>query len=176
MLRLWMSSDQFAQLLSAADATSARPRVSSERLARVVRRRHARRVFVARTAVAACCAVVVAVGLMTTERGLSPASHPHELAQLEASARHHALVADVLMQRERSASARSTPQAITDPSLWLQRERAEAALALVRSADRLFAANNDRTAAANAYRQAIQLFPETPAAQLASQRLGRIST
>jgi hypothetical protein len=168
--------NEIGQLLRDVDASvQAPPALAADELGRLVRRRHARRLTAGRLAVAALLLITVVAPTFVAKRRpiASEASARVELARLDDEARRHARAAELLLEQERTSTSRSRAVAV-DPSWWLRRERAEAAQAMVRSADRLFSTNGDRAAAAAAYRRAIELFPDTPAASTASRRLESI--
>lgn len=172
-----MRDDPIGQLLSRAEADmDVESRVDARELAERVRRRHRRRMVVARAAVVLI--VVGSVGLIASVQVRSRApvvasveSIRRELADLDAEAARHERAALVLasVKLKPTATARAA-----DPQLWLDRQRREAAQAIVRTADRLYSVNRDPVQAAAEYRRAIRLFPDTSASATASQRLERL--
>jgi hypothetical protein len=172
-------SDPIGQLLRDADAALPSP-AAPEGLALRVRHRRDRRRRVMRMAMGV--AVIVIVSLATLPSVISrhairnrvaittapvPPAHTTSLAELDLAARLHEQTAAMLMDRS-SASRPKPPHAngVVDPRT--QRDRV--ALILVYEADR--SAREKRPAeAAAAYRRAIALFPHSPWAQVARQRL-----
>jgi len=105
-----------------------------------------------------------------------------ENAQLEAEARLHLLTAEAMLRREASASraasaARSAEQVARrpDPIVEIAAGRGQAAQTMLRYGDRLLR-EPDPKAAAVAYERVLELFPSTPEADSARQRLAQIKT
>jgi hypothetical protein len=80
------------------------------------------------------------------------------------------LVADLLKKHERAAAVRQVVP-VDDYLFELAQERNRTALILVSSGDRIYREFHDRRAAEASYRQAIHLFPGSPAAAGAQRRL-----
>ncbi len=169
--------DPIGKMLKQADAAMKSPAMG-ENLAQRVRRRaaHGRQL---RTAMG--CLAFVAVGVLSVmvmrdrPRPMVQAKLPtkDDLRLLEADANYHQMVADLLEQHERQMALPDTSKA--DEYLWqLSQQGNRAALILVRSADRIYQESHDRQAAEAGYRQAIRLFPDSPAAAVAEQRLRNI--
>lgn len=130
----------------------------------------------------------VAAGVMVIAFGILSVTamryHPHPVAQAtllarndlrwaETDAKYHQMVADLLEKHERQAARPANSDA--DEYLWqLSQQGNRAALILVRSADRIYQESHDWPAAQASYRQAIRLFPDSPAAAVAQQRLQHI--
>ena len=88
-------------------------------------------------------------------------------------AKYHRMVADLLEKDERKVVRPDPSKA--DEFLWqLSQEQNQAALILVGSGDRIYEEFHDRPAAEANYRQVIHLFPDSPAAAMAQQRLRSI--
>jgi hypothetical protein len=182
-----MFDDSLRGLLWHADAaTPAVVGTSPGALARAVRQHAVRRQHQRR---AAGVALMLIVGLTITfpiiERRASEsvivAQHPSLGAQQDATAliqqaEYHERVAAALARLERTRDASVGDRAV-DPYLsQLQIERNRAALILVDQGDRLRRRFSDDAAAAANYRKAARLFPESPAAEVAGQRLQSIQT
>ncbi|MGA2441501.1 MAG: hypothetical protein ABSH08_11115 [Tepidisphaeraceae bacterium] len=169
--------DPIRQILKQTDLAMPAP-VAGRNLAQRVRRR-ARNQRLIRTVAAGV--MVVAVGILSVT---AMRNHPHPLAQVtlpakddlkwaEVDAKYHQLVADLLEKHERETVRPVDTKA--DEYLWqLSQQGNRAALILVRSADRIYQESHDRAAAEASYRQAIRLFPDSPAAAVAQQRLRNI--
>jgi hypothetical protein len=83
-------------------------------------------------------------------------------------------VAELLLRHEREAPKRSA--VVADDYLWqLSQERNQTALILIGSGDRIAREFHDQQAAMANYRQVIRLFPDSPAAAVAQQRLRNIA-
>jgi hypothetical protein len=105
-----------------------------------------------------------------------------ENAQLEAEARLHLLTAEAMLRREASAAraanaARSAERIARqpDPIVEIAAGRGQAAQTMLRYGDRLLR-EPDPKAAAVAYERVLELFPSTPEADSARQRLAQIKT
>jgi hypothetical protein len=164
--------DPIGQILKQADsamtALAVRPDLAGRVRRRAVRRRQRQTI--------AACVVFVAVGVLSV---ITMRDRPHaapakvDLRSLEADAKYHQMVADLLEKHERETVRPANSDA--DEYLWqLSQQGNRAALILVRSADRIYQECHDRPAAEASYRQAIRLFPDSPAAAMAQQRLRNI--
>jgi hypothetical protein len=102
-----------------------------------------------------------------------------EAARLAREAQIHQSIADRLLLAERHwlrmSQLRQT-LAAPDPLEETQRQRDAAALFILRQAERLWADESRRPEAQRRYRNAIELFPESPWAAVAAQRLANIGT
>jgi hypothetical protein len=104
-----------------------------------------------------------------------------ENAQLEAEARLHLLTAEAMLRREasarRAAIAAHAAERIArhDPIVEIAAGRGQAAQTMLRYGDRLLR-EPDPKAAAVAYERVLELFPSTPEADSARQRLAQIKT
>jgi hypothetical protein len=182
-----MSDDPLRNLLRGADAgaptvVGTAPDVLTHAVRQhAVRRQHQRRV----AGVALLIIVGLTIAFPIVERHASEsvivAQHPSVGAQQDGSAlaqqaEYHERVAAALARLERTRDASVGDRAV-DPYLSrLQIERNRAALILVDQGDRLRRRFSDDAAAAANYRQAARLFPESPAAEVAGQRLQSIQS
>jgi hypothetical protein len=106
-------------------------------------------------------------------RFILPPPPPDDMRSAETDAKLHQLVAALVERHDRESAQRDVPE--PDDYLWqLSQERDRAALILVRGGDRIYRECHDRPAAEADYRQAIRLFPKSPAAAVAQQRLRNI--
>ncbi len=182
-----MLDDSLGNLLRRADAGASMVVVTSpDALARAVRRHAMRR---RQRRQVACVALVLVMGVavafpIAERRAGEPvriAVHPAVVAPAESTAvlqqaEYHERVAAALVRLERLRGAPAGGRAV-DPYLSrLQIERNRAALILVDQGDRLRRRFSDDAAAAANYRQAARLFPESPAAEVAGQRLQSIQS
>jgi hypothetical protein len=114
----------------------------------------------------------------TIVRKPSPAVpiNPHaELARLETDARIHLELAERMWAMEEASRMALRPQrVVASPLELIERQRQIAATIIVDQADRHLLALDLKDAAAKEYRQAIALFPNTRAAELARRRLDQL--
>jgi hypothetical protein len=163
-------NDPIREILRKTDTAIGTPAPGENLAGRVRRRvRNQRRVRVI------AVAVVAVVGIVLVKL---PGNRPRRVASLgrndlrwiEMDAKYHRMVADLLEKNERKV-VRADPSK-ADEFLWqLSQERNQAALILVGSGDRIYEEFHDRPAAEANYRQVIHLFPDSPAAAMAQQRL-----
>ena len=125
--------------------------------------------------------MVIAAGILSVT---AMRNHPQPVVQavmpakddlrwIEADAKYHQMVADLLEKHERE-TVRPVDTKADEYLRQLSQQGNRAALILVRSADRIYQESHDRAAAQASYRQAIRLFPDSPAAAVAQQRLRNI--
>ena len=176
-----MKRDALCELLAKADEASPPPAISGDLPARVrARRRRQDR----RRGVAALGLLIAATaGALLWRPGgpRSPVANENdlrnaraELAQLDKEAKRYEKRADQLKQIESALprlSAADYAMLQSDPLQPLHEARQRAALILVRDGDRLRADPQERQQAAELYRRACSLFPDTPAGQQAQSRL-----
>ena len=166
--------DPLEQLLKQTDEAMGTP-IEMDDLAQRVRRKFRNQRI---TRSIAITLAIVAFGLFTvfiprnrpqpTAKTSPPPTQPPQFA--ETDARVVELVADLLIKHEHEAVHPDPSNA--DEYLWqLSQQRNRAALILVRNADRLYQQSHDRPAAEARYRLAIHLFPQSPAAAVAQERL-----
>lgn len=171
--------DPIRQLLLHTDAALGSPpatRNVSDRVRKRARNQRRLRVVTAGIAIALLCIGIVFIHPPKTPPAivahLAPPP-PQDTRSDETDVKLHQLVAQLLEKHEREAARANIPE--PDDYLWqLSQERDRAALILVRGGDRIYRESHDRPAAEANYRQAIRLFPESPAASLAEQRLRNI--
>jgi hypothetical protein len=182
-----MPADPLEQLLEHADAQLP-PRPATKLFAERVRARAARR---AKMRIGVAMTVLVAAAMITAYR-TRPKTHlaalPNpgtatidvaqcriELAQLDALATVHQRAARRIMQAEDGAVARRrmSPAFLPgrDPLAPLAEAQDRAARILLLDGDRLEATPGEQPRAQAVYRRAVQLFPDTPAAREAADRL-----
>jgi hypothetical protein len=169
--------DPIRQILKQTDMAMPAPLPGSNLADRVRRRARNQRL----TRVIAAGVIVIAVGIVSVT---AMRSHPQPAVQAvlpmnddlrwaDADAKYHQMVADLLEKHERETVRPANTDA--DEYLWqLSQQGNRAALILVRSADRIYRESHDWPAAEASYRQAIRLFPDSPAAAVAQQRLRNI--
>lgn len=181
-----MTDQKMVDLLLRADV-GASLSVPRRELARQVRERARRRGRMrgsaAVLALALCASALVY--RLSPSRPLAP-DHPAirtgqtarklaiELAQLDRVALRYERAAEALRQVElndQRLQRVNEAMARPGPLEQLESTRARAALILLRDADRIGERPGGQARAAQQYRRAIELFPETPAAQSARQRL-----
>jgi hypothetical protein len=192
-----MTNDPLGQLLSRADTAAGPVSPPADGIAghirAVLRRRQARR----RTATGVTLALLLVVATLIPmvrpmvrsrpHRAMDLAdvkptfeSRPKEVARLrreldalraQASAGETAVAA---MLRAERRVRQSPARALVDPVQRIHDQRDLAALALVRQADRLYRELDHRQSAATAYEAVVALFPQTPSATVARQRLADI--
>jgi hypothetical protein len=185
-------NDSLHNLLKQADETGASPPPRAvPGLPQRVYRRH-RRKQIARSGVLAALLLSVALGGLLLQRidvpelaQLEPTTQPDQtelgpdiqLVALGADADLHARTADLLRARERRRDVMERSQASlarVDPTVLIRREKNQFALARVSEADRLSDHPDRADDAIRIYRQTIELFPDTPAADIAASRLEHI--
>lgn len=169
-----MNSDPLHDLLQNADEHFPAPRLREE-IARRARRRIDRRCKVKSVAAIVLALLIVApFARMMLPRHHSPtissppigddSSEIALIAQLTAN--------DIIAQRKASEGV-SRPSSI-DPIITLHMELDQTAAILLAGGDHLMRDPTQKTAAAAEYRQARDLFPATPAAAVADQRLQQL--
>jgi hypothetical protein len=169
-------NDPIREILRKTDTAIGTP-APGENLADRVRRRarNQRRVRVMGAAVVAVVAVVLVKLPRNQPRPGVRAALParNDLRWVEMDAKYHQMVADLLEKDERKVVPPDVSKA--DEFLWqLSQERNQAAFILVGSGDRNYEEFHNRLAAEANYRQVIHLFPDSPAAAMAQQRLRSI--
>lgn len=181
-----MKTDLLEELLARTDAALPPPPTTGLLTARVAARvERRRRVHLAFTALLTIgIAAAVLHSLQSHPRVVRPPSHEAvfdiaqcrlEIAALDAEASTHQKAADEIAAVQRKCEtlqrARANALLAPDPLAHIEAARDRAARILLIDAGRLAAANGRRAEAIEDYRKAIQLFPETPAAKEASERL-----
>ncbi|HUW17706.1 MAG TPA: hypothetical protein VMW16_00220 [Sedimentisphaerales bacterium] len=179
-----MREDKITNLLKKADQTAWPPKPPPANLAAVVRRHaHRRRTIRIAAPVAAAAVIVIAVGLWyRTADTAKRTQEQQRITSLEAQikqlqARTDAtldLIREVL-EYERKQRRLDQLQAelanIPDPLEESRREVDKAAFVLVYQADRMYKERNQKDSAVRTYNRVIELFPQTPSAETAKQRL-----
>ena len=172
--------DRREQLLKAADAATESP-VGFAGLAgqvrRLDRRRRARRVGV-------CIAGVLAIAVMLSrwngnrQHRTATITAPFdaeairaELFEIRAEADSRIAGVERYLERRNRRRTSQPPPAADDP---IRREQDRAALLLILRADRIYHELGRRESAVAGYRRVLELFPTTPAAQVARERLAMI--
>jgi hypothetical protein len=189
-----MTNDPLPQLLASADATAGTFPPSPNGLADRVRAQLRRRQVRARTAAGAAVAVILVVasaipllhlkthappvvidGPATGVRQRDVTRLRDEIAALRAqAATGETTVAAMLRAEQRARQPSPARAATTDPVQRIRDQQDLAALALVRQADRLYRELDHRQSATTAYERVVALFPQTPSAIVARQRLVEI--
>lgn len=196
-----MNDDRLADLLRETDRALPPPTGRPDLAARV-RRRAAQHRIVRRTGGALAAAIALALGATFAFRAASHKAAPpetpmrpdavqvaiadsqEELAQLRAELDQLRAEADstlaiieaVKTQQQQRARAAAIAQASSDPQEQIRQELDRAAFTIVYQADRMYRELGLKQSAIRDYRQTIELFPGTPAAQVARERLTQIET
>ena len=181
-----MDDLQLNNLLHRADEAAALPTVTPELATRVLltlrRRKNTRR--------STACVALLAAAVGTVAWIERPIQHQQqfvrtdskvnveqirvELAEFGEQANQHMLVAEQLLHHERQTHQRKRIErlaSVPDAQVVVESQRDQAAQILIDRADRLLHRNGDVEQATTAYQRVIELFPTTPAAQAARQRL-----
>ena len=169
-------NDPIRKILRKTDTAIGTPAGGNNLAGRVRRKaRNQRRVRVLAAAVVAVVGIVLVKLPGNRPRPLVRAALParNDPRSIEMDANYHQMVADVLEKDERKVVRPDASRA--DEFLWqLSQEQNQAALILVGSGDRIYEEFHDRLTAEANYRQVIHLFPDSPAAVVAQQRLRSI--
>jgi hypothetical protein len=173
-------TDAIAAILASAEAGVAPPQVRpglAERVRSFAIRRRRQRRWAAGSAMAVAVTIGAVVALQPRRPGPTPRPDAARLAaelqqaQTEAAERFAVARRVIALERSRQQVATAT---VAAPSPVLFSDRAQAAVTLVSQADRL----RDRLArpddALAAYRRAAELFPDTPSAAVARQRIRQL--
>jgi hypothetical protein len=176
-----MRDELLRQLLRRVDASATTTNVPMVGLADSVRGQAARRQRRRRIAAAALIVIGLSVQfevarhLMQQQGATAVVIVPSEvesLQSIEIQRRYHEETALAVLARiDRTKTSTAAASVIEPFSRSLQQQRNEAALILLDQGDRARVRFNDSAAATAAYRDAIRLFPESPAAVAAGQRL-----
>ena len=184
-----MNDLQLNNLLHEADDAAPLPKAAQELAGRVLvvarRRRNVRR-----TMGGIAVGAIIVVGIFSLEHFQSRPpqivrTNPKvnleqvrvELAQFQEQANQHMLVAEQLLKDEKQAHQRKRIErllSVPDAQVVVESQRDQAAQVLIDRADRLMQRHRDVEQAATAYQRVIELFPTTPAAQTARQRLDNL--
>jgi hypothetical protein len=166
-------SDPIREILRKTDFVAGTPPPGANLAGRVRRRvRNQRRFRLMAAAVVGMLGIILLKLPGNRQRPVVRAELPgkNDLRWIEMDAKYHQMVADLLEKEERKVVRPDASK--EDEFLWqLSQERNRAALILVGSGDRIFEEFHDRLAAEANYRQVIHLFPDSPAAAMAQQRL-----
>ncbi len=188
-----MTRDPLSQLLSRADAEAGRPVGPSLGLAGRVRAEARRRARVRATYTAAAVLLVAAAMAIPIVRhslrpqvtnvavvrpgpmrdGREVARLQNEIAALREQADSREAAVAVMIQGE-ARGRRAPARALADPQERIRDQQELAALALVRQADRLYRELDRKRSATATYQRVVALFPQTPWATVARQRLVEI--
>lgn len=172
--------DRIREILKQTDAAFEK-RSSGADVSQKVRRRLARQRRT-RVVLAGIVAGIFAMGLVFVNRprnqqiAVVKAIAPPPIATPvdETDLKVDQLVANLVAKHEKEAVKTGASQA--DEYLWkLEQERDRTGLILIASGDRSYREFGDRSAAEANYRQVVWLFPDSPAAATARQRLQDIS-
>jgi len=188
-----MHDDELSQLLKQADRPAELDHAALRDLpARVLRRRGRRRVV--RASALLLVLLIASVSIVTlleqppqgrTGQVAKVTTRPVERtvdvlatidSQIDLHARTAAMLTSIEQSRARSARANQREAAREDVLLINDRARDQAAMLLLQRADRLSNDPSDSGAAAEQYRRAIELFPDTAAAAVAQRRLDQIKS
>lgn len=181
--------DPIFDLLHKADS-SAPPAPRIDDLPRAVFRRHRRRRAVRAASLITCLVLLACSGVFlvqrTQTRQLVIATQPSpidtraiELAAIDANIERHVRTADLLVAGEKRRQSRDRTQRSLereDAIDMIQDQRNRAGLTLVSQGDRLNQQLQRSDDAVEVYRRAVELFPNTPAATIAAERLDRMKT
>jgi hypothetical protein len=173
-----MTDEKLQQLLQTADANAGPPPATTRDLATAIhhrlthRRRRATQLAAASTIL--LCTTLALLPLLKTKpptpppitTTIDPSKLQAELSLMRLTAQSQAATIDQLLEHQRLSSLRARSEQLqrrAPPDTSLQHHRDAAARLLLHDAD--------RTRAPDQYRRLIDLFPETPWASLARQRL-----
>jgi septal ring factor EnvC (AmiA/AmiB activator) len=182
-----MNEEKIEQLLQSADKSASGPLYRSDNLAPLVRRRARRRhtkIIIAPVA----AAVLMLAGLCFFAIAKNPKQKsltPEQIASLNAQIRDLnqktdatlKLVREVIERQrsiERIAKLNAQLAEFKDPLEKLNADINKTAFILVSSADKMYDELNDKDSAIKTYNQVIGLFPQTPSAESARQKLLKI--
>ena len=178
-----VTEDKLRELLQEADAAAGRPAVKSVRVATIRRRLRRRHTLLAASPFAAA-AVLLLVVLALVMNSREPAEQPR-IASLQEQVEQLRvrtdtaiqLVREVLEQERRRQELAALEARLAAIGAPLERANSQidtTASVLVRRADRLYRELNQPDAAVVDYRRVIELFPQSPWAEVAQQRLSKI--
>lgn len=197
-----MNEEQLRELLQTADEAAPPPRVHGGLTARVRHRARARWRLRAAGGVAVVALIVAGTAAWLTHGGWSPKSQivngipqdrqplvdvaglKSQYALLEVEARQHQLTAAAILRLE--SQARREAQAADaagrarmilarpDALAELAERRDRTARILIGRGDSLLHQPGGKSAAAESYKNVVDLFPDTPEATVARDRLGQI--
>jgi hypothetical protein len=167
--------DPIQELLRKTDEAMGMPVSAKGDLATRVRRKVRRQRYVR-----ALAGILVLVGggilsavVLTKERPAVPMavqSKPNDLRWVETDISVHEQIVALLEKHERESLPKPNPK--TDEFLWeVSQESNRTGLILVRDGDRMYRESHDRQSAEASYSQVIRLFPDSPAAGIARERL-----
>jgi hypothetical protein len=182
-----MTEEKIKSLLQSADNLAPQPSLEHSSITAAVFRRAHRRKIVRRVApVAAAAILLAAVGIqrLTADR-VKQAPQQDKIASLEMQIQQLQertdatlkLIREVLdyEQKQRRLNKLKAELARTpDPLEQIEREVNKTAFILVYQADRMYREFNQVDSAVQSYNRVIELFPETPSAITAKQRLSQI--
>lgn len=178
--------DKLKNLLQDADRAAGRPTPVSIDLPVLRRRAGRRRVIRIAFPVSAAAAVLVALGLWAYMGGLAkPKTEQERIASLENQVKAlqartdaalkfvHEVLEDERRQR-RLDELQAELASIGDPLEEIREQVDKTAFMLVYQADRMYRELGLKKSAVRAYDRVIELFPESPSAKVARQRLSEI--
>jgi cell division protein FtsB len=169
--------DPLAELLRTADAAQPPPEQRGDVAGRVHRRARRRRAGQGLIVAALVVGVGVSVWFSrpparhSTIASASVAQLQRECAQFDADADMHERTAQLMLSHERAA-ARRVAAADDRDAVTSQLERS--ALILVNQGERLLREPDAKSAAADAFRRVVELFPQSRGAAVARERLNQI--
>jgi tetratricopeptide (TPR) repeat protein len=177
-----MDNDRLEKLLQAADKSAGGALYKPDNLAGSVRRRyHRRRIKMIVSPVVILVLAGLCIFTIMKNTGPKPLTAEQVSAQIQdLNKRVDAtlnLVRDVLERQrslERIAKLDAQLAEFRDPIEKLNQDINKTAFILVSSADKMHDELNDTDSAVKAYNQVIELFPQTPSAESARQKLLKI--
>lgn len=197
-----MNDDRLEQLLEDADRSASPPKSNADLAQHVFRT--ARRRAVARQSIRLCGAAILAALVawivwskprpkIAIDLGKPVSAHPTlvsseikqvkvELAELDSQASLHERTANAFLafrradRRKIHADSERALLMTQNLQARLDEQRELAAYTIIERGDRLLRQSNDESAAAAAYRRAIELFPDSAQASIARQRLEHMGT
>lgn len=194
-----MNDDRLVELLRQTDEALPSPPGGPADLAARVRRKAAHRRAMRLTGGAVAAAIALAFAGVFLFRAAPQRTGPHrpstpldavpvasgdsreelarlraELDQLRADVDATLAMVKAVKAQQQEMRVAEMAQAMPDPQEQIRRELDQAAFTLVYQADRMYRELGLKQSAIRDYRQVIELYPATPSAQVARERLARI--
>lgn len=179
-----MTEDKIKNLLYEADQTAGGPVPLSSNIAAAVRRRASRR-HTANLAFRVAAAAVVLFALGIWSFNVKKARDRQRIVVLEAEIKQLKTQTDATLnlirqvideerKHRRLDEMRAQLASIPDPLEDIQKQVDKTAFILVYQANRMYSELNQKDSAVQAYKRVIELFPQSPWAEVARQRISEI--